>query len=119
MREVAPELAKLYDHRKEDDYSTIDSKIMANEYPGMVRDAEIGGQPQTGPREGMDAPAPACALTESGISDSPFTVEDVVEGRSSQFQDVIDGEIGFRRASIWSQCATVYFDNACNVDAAG
>jgi len=41
----------------------------------------------------MDALALAYALMESGVSGVPVTVEDVAEGRSSQFQDEIDAEM--------------------------
>ena len=76
------------------EFSTIDSKILAFEYLDMVRAAETGGQPEVGPREGMDALALAYALMESGQAGGPVTVEDVAEGRSSQFQDEIDAEMG-------------------------
>jgi predicted dehydrogenase len=76
------------------DFSTIDSKILAFEYLDMVHAAETGGQPEVGPREGMDALALAYALMESGQAGSPVSVEDVAEGRSSMFQDEIDAEMG-------------------------
>ena len=76
------------------EFSTIDSKILAFEYLDLVRAAETGGQPEVGPREGMDALALAYALMESGQTGGPVTVEDVAEGRSSQFQDEIDAEMG-------------------------
>jgi len=76
------------------DFREIDSKILAYEYLDMVAAAESGGQPEVGPKEGMDALALAYALMESGVSGSSVTVEDVAEGRSSSFQDDIDAEMG-------------------------
>ena len=76
------------------DFRDIDSKILAYEYLDMVQAAESGGQPEVGPQEGMDALALAYALMESGVSGVPVTVEDVAEGRASQFQDEIDAEMG-------------------------
>ena len=75
------------------DFRDIDSKILAYEYLDMVRAAESGGQPEVGPKEGMDALALAYALMESGVSGVPVTAEDVAEGRTSQFQDEIDAEM--------------------------
>ena len=76
------------------DFSTIDSKILAYEYLDMVRAAETGGQPEVGPKEGMDALALAYALIESGLASAPVSVDDVAEGRVSGFQDEIDAEMG-------------------------
>lgn len=76
------------------DFREIDSKILAYEYLDMVAAAESGGQPEVGPQEGMDALALAYALMESGLSGKPVTVEDVAEGRASEFQDEIDVEMG-------------------------
>jgi len=76
------------------DFREIDSKILAYEYLDMVQAAESGGQPEVGPQEGMDALALAYALMESGASGQPVTVEGVAEGRSSEFQDEIDTEMG-------------------------
>ena len=42
----------------------------------------------------MDALALAYALMESGLKGAPVTVDDVAEGRSSEFQDEIDAEMG-------------------------
>ena len=75
-------------------FKTIDSKILAYEYLDMVQAAETGGQPEVGPKEGMDALGLAYALMESGAKGAPVTVEDVVEGRESAFQDEIDAEMG-------------------------
>jgi len=75
-------------------FKTIDSKILAYEYLDMVQAAETGGQPEVGPKEGMDALGLAYALMESGAKGEPVTVEDVVEGRESAFQDEIDAEMG-------------------------
>lgn len=76
------------------DFRKIDSKILAYEYLDMVAAAKSGGQPEVGPKEGMDALALAYALMESGVSGSSVIVEDVAEGRSSAFQDDIDTEMG-------------------------
>ena len=76
------------------DFREIDSKILAYEYLDMVQAAESGGQPEVGPKEGMDALALAYALMESGMSGLPVTVEDVAEGKASAFQDEIDTEMG-------------------------
>jgi len=76
------------------DFREIDSKILAYEYLDMVQAAELGGQPEVGPKEGMDALALAYALMESGTSGLPVTVDDVAEGRASTFQDDIDTEMG-------------------------
>ena len=76
------------------DFREIDSKILAYEYLDMVHAAESGMQPEVGSREGMYALALAYALLESGMSGLPVTVDDVVEGRSSAFQDEIDTEMG-------------------------
>ena len=76
------------------DFRQIDSKILAYEYLDMVHAAESGMQPEVGPREGMYALALAYALLESGMSGLPVTVDDVVEGKSSAFQDEIDTEMG-------------------------
>ncbi|MBT3996147.1 MAG: Gfo/Idh/MocA family oxidoreductase [Chloroflexi bacterium] len=76
------------------DFREIDSKILAYEYLDMVHAAESGGQPEVGPKEGMDALALAYALMESGTSGLPVTVEDVAEGKASAFQDEIDTEMG-------------------------
>jgi len=75
-------------------FKAIDSKILAYEYLDMVQAAETGGQPEVGPKEGMDALGLAYALMESGAKGAPVTVEDVVEGRESAFQDEIDAEMG-------------------------
>jgi predicted dehydrogenase len=75
-------------------FREIDSKILAYEYLDMVQAAESGGQPEVGPKEGMDALALAYALMESGMSGLPVTVEDVAEGKASAFQDEIDTEMG-------------------------
>jgi predicted dehydrogenase len=75
-------------------FKAIDSKILAYEYLDMVQAAETGGQPEVGPKEGMDALGLAYALMESGAKGEPVTVEDVVEGRESAFQDEIDAEMG-------------------------
>jgi len=76
------------------EFKAIDSKILAYEYLDMVQAAETGGQPEVGPKEGMDALGLAYALMESGAKGAPVTVEDVVEGRESAFQDEIDAEMG-------------------------
>jgi predicted dehydrogenase len=76
------------------DFREIDSKILAYEYLDMVHAAESGMQPEVGSREGMYALALAYALLESGMSGLPVTVDDVVEGRSSAFQDEIDTVMG-------------------------
>jgi predicted dehydrogenase len=76
------------------DFRDIDSKILAYEYLDMVQAAESGGQPEVGPQEGMDALALAYAMMESGVSGVPVTVEDVAEGRVSDFQDDIDADMG-------------------------
>ncbi|HCI86738.1 MAG TPA: hypothetical protein DHV68_07815 [Dehalococcoidia bacterium] len=76
------------------DFRDIDSKILAYEYLDMVQAAESGRQPEVGPQEGMDALALAYALMESGVSKTPVTVEDVAEGRVSEFQDEVDDEMG-------------------------
>jgi predicted dehydrogenase len=76
------------------DSSTIDSKILSFEYLDMVRAVETGGQPEVGPHEGMDALALAYALMESGQIGAAVSVEDVAEGRASDFQDEIDAEMG-------------------------
>ena len=75
------------------DFREIDSKILAYEYLDMVHAAESGMQPEVGSREGMYALALAYALLESGMSGLPVTVDDVVEGRSSVFQNEIDTEM--------------------------
>jgi predicted dehydrogenase len=75
-------------------FSDIDSKILAYEYLDMARAAESGGQPEVGPKEGMDALALAYGLMESGQSGQPVSLEDVAEGRTSSFQDEIDAEMG-------------------------
>jgi predicted dehydrogenase len=75
------------------DFREIDSKILAYEYLDMVHAAESGMQPEVGSREGMYALALAYALLESGKSGLPVTVDDVVEGRSSVFQNEIDTEM--------------------------
>jgi len=74
-------------------FRTIDSKILAYEYLDMVNAAESGGQPEVGPKEGMDALALAYALMESGLQGAPVSVDDVAEGRASAFQDDIDSEM--------------------------
>jgi hypothetical protein len=74
-------------------FRTIDSKILAYEYLDMVNAAESGGQPEVGPKEGMDALALAYALMESGLKGAPVSVEDVAEGRASAFQNDIDVEM--------------------------
>ena len=76
------------------DFRDIDSKILAYEYLDMVQAAESGRQPEVGPQEGIDALALAYALMESGVSKTPVTVEDVAEGRVSEFQDEVDAEMG-------------------------
>ena len=76
------------------DFREIDSKILAYEYLDMVHAAESGMQPEVGPREGMYALGLAYALLESGMNGLPVTVDDVVDGRSSAFQDEIDTEMG-------------------------
>lgn len=76
------------------EFRAIDSKILAFEYLDMVRAAETGGQPEVGPKEGMAALALAYALMESGETGAPVSIEDVVEGRESTFQDEIDVEMG-------------------------
>ncbi|MDA1258899.1 MAG: Gfo/Idh/MocA family oxidoreductase [Chloroflexi bacterium] len=83
------------------EFSTIDSKILAYEYLDMVRAVETGGQPEVGVREGMDALALAYALMESGLKGAPVTVNDVAEGRVSEFQDEIDIEMG----NSWINCS--------------
>ena len=72
------------------EFRAIDSKILAYEYLDMVHAAETGGQPEVGPKEGMDALGLAYALMESGAKGAPVSIEDVVEGRESAFQDEID-----------------------------
>ena len=76
------------------EFKAIDSKILAYEYLDMVHAAETGGQPEVGPKEGMDALALAYGLMESGAKGVPVSIEDVVEGRESAFQDEIDAEMG-------------------------
>ena len=76
------------------EFKVIDSKILAYEYLDMVHAAETGGQPEVGPKEGMDALALAYGLMESGAKGVPVSIEDVVEGRESAFQDEIDAEMG-------------------------
>ena len=75
-------------------FTEIDSKILAYEYLDMARAATAGGQPEVGPKEGMDALALAYGLMESGQSGRPVVIEDVAEGRTSSFQDEIDTEMG-------------------------
>ena len=76
------------------EFKAIDSKILAYEYLDMVHAAETGGQPEVGSKEGMDALALAYGLIESGATGAPVSIEDVVEGRESSFQDEIDAEMG-------------------------
>lgn len=76
------------------EFKAIDSKILAYEYLDMVHAAETGGQPEVGPKEGMDALALAYGLMESGVKGAPVSIDDVVEGRESAFQDEIDTEMG-------------------------
>jgi hypothetical protein len=76
------------------EFRAIDSKILAYEYLDMVHAAETGGQPEVGPKEGMEALGLAYALMESGAKRAPVSIEDVVEGRESGFQDEIDVEMG-------------------------
>ena len=60
----------------------------------MVRAAETGDDPEVGPQAGMDALALAYALIESRVAGLPISVEDVAEGRVSEFQDEIDEAMG-------------------------
>lgn len=76
------------------EFKAIDSKILAYEYLDMVHAAETGGQPEVSAKEGMDALALAYGLIESGATGAPVSIEDVVEGRESSFQDEIDAEMG-------------------------
>lgn len=76
------------------EFTAIDSKILAYQYIDMVRAVDEGGQPEVGPQEGMDALALAYALIESGVKGAPVTVEDVAEGRVSEFQDEVDAGMG-------------------------
>ncbi len=76
------------------DFQITDSKIIAYEYLDMVRAAETGDDPEVGPQAGMDALALAYALIESRVAGLPISVEDVAEGRVSEFQDEIDEAMG-------------------------
>lgn len=74
-------------------FTEIDSKILAYEYLDMARAAESGGQPEVGPKEGMDALSLAYGLMESGLSGAPVSVSNVADGITSAFQDEIDAEM--------------------------
>ncbi|MDA0232208.1 MAG: Gfo/Idh/MocA family oxidoreductase [Chloroflexi bacterium] len=76
------------------EFRETDRKIVAIEYADFARAVATGTQPEVGPQEGMAALALAYGVMESGEAGVPVSVDDVVSGAVSKFQDDIDRTMG-------------------------
>jgi predicted dehydrogenase len=72
------------------EFAEIDCKLIALEYEDFVSAVRTGKQPEVGWKEGMEALALAYAIVEAGELGHSVSVDDVLEGRVSAYQSVID-----------------------------
>ena len=75
-------------------FRQIDAKIIAIEYMDLAQAVMRDGTPEVGCQEGMEALALAYAVMESGESNLPVQIDDVIEGRVRGFQADIDRSAG-------------------------
>ena len=76
------------------DFRKIDAKIIAIEYMDLARSVADGGSPEVGSNEGMAALALAYGVMESGEANQAVSIDDVLSGAVSGFQDDIDRAAG-------------------------
>ena len=76
------------------DFRKIDAKIIAIEYMDLARSVADGGSPEVGSNEGMAALALAYGVMESGETNQAVSIDDVLSGAVSGFQDDIDRSAG-------------------------
>ena len=76
------------------DFRHIDAKIIAIEYMDLARAVIDDRAPEVGSNEGMAALGLAYAVMESGESNRPVLMDDVIKGRVRGFQDDIDRSAG-------------------------
>ena len=76
------------------DFRKIDAKIIAIEYMDLARSVADGGSPEVGSNEGMAALALAYGVMESGETNQAVSIDDVLSGAVSGFQDDIDRAAG-------------------------
>ena len=72
------------------DFRKIDAKIIAIEYMDLARSVIDGRSPEVGSTEGMAALALAYGVMESGDANNAVSIDDVLSGAVSRFQDEID-----------------------------
>ena len=76
------------------DFRQIDAKIIAIEYMDLARSVKSGEKPEVGSKEGMAALGLAYAVMESGESNRPVLIDDVIDGKVRRFQMDIDTTAG-------------------------
>ena len=72
------------------DFRKIDAKILAIEYMDLAGAVADGRSPEVGSTEGMAALALAYGVMESGEANHAVSIDDVLSGAVSRFQDDID-----------------------------
>ena len=72
------------------DFRKIDAKIIAIEYMDLALSTAGEGSPEVGSNEGMSALALAYGVMESGEANQVVSIDDVLTGVVSRFQDEID-----------------------------
>lgn len=76
------------------DFRKIDAKILAIEYMDLAGAVADGRSPEVGSAEGMAALALAYGVMESGEANQAVSIDDVLSGAVSRFQDDIDRAAG-------------------------
>ena len=76
------------------DFRKIDAKILAIEYMDLAGAVADGRSPEVGSTEGMAALALAYGVMESGETNQVVSIDDVLSGAVSRFQDDIDRAAG-------------------------
>ena len=76
------------------DFRKIDAKILAIEYMDLAGAVADGRSPEVGSTEGMAALALAYGVMESGEANQAVSIDDVLSGAVSRFQDDIDRAAG-------------------------
>jgi predicted dehydrogenase len=75
-------------------FDQADRSLLAIEYEEFARAIESGNPPEVDATTGMKALALTYALLESGEVGAPVTLDDVMEGRATEYQRSIDADNG-------------------------
>ena len=76
------------------EFRRIDAKILAIEYMDLAGAVADDRSPEVGSTEGMAALALAYGVMESGEANQAVSIDDVLLGAVSRFQDEIDQAAG-------------------------